>query len=259
MYSNHNTFTGNLFERNVAGAALMYSEDIELSENTFASCRGFRAYGILLQSMDRVTVQSNLIIDNSRGIFVNNSSQNLIQRNDVVDNDLAIQLNGGSDRNSFLRNNFINNLSELLLDVSDRETRWADDSGGNFWSDHSGYDLDRDGTGDLPFSIQNVFQVMESRTPEVRFYLLSPAARILELAENTLPILNLGDARDPAPLMAPLPNRDVPWDVVPAGRSDSSLAWAGFYLCFVLAPLTALTFKRRGRTLNSNRNGKIGG
>ncbi len=257
MYSNHNTFTGNLFESNVAGAALMYSEDIVLTGNTFANCRGFRAYGLLYQSMDRVTARSNLIIDNSRGIFVNNSSQNLIQWNDVVDNDLAIQLNGGSDRNAFLQNNFINNLSELLLDVSDRETQWADESGGNYWSNHSGFDLDADGIGDLPFSIQNVFQIMESGNPEVRFYLLSPAAKILELAESALPILELGDARDPSPLMMPVTNHDVPWEMVTTSQRQSSWAWAGLYACLVLVPVGALTAITRRAPLRPGRPGRV--
>jgi nitrous oxidase accessory protein len=252
MYSNHNTFTNNLFEKNVAGAALMYSEDIELTGNTFAYCRGFRAYGILLQSMDRVTAESNLVIDNSRGVFINNSSQNVIQWNDIVDNDVAIQLKGVSDRNAFLQNNFINNLSELLLDVSDRETIWANEAGGNYWSGHDSYDLDRDGIGDMGVGIQNVFQVMESNTPEVRFYLLSPAAKILEIAENTLPILDLSDARDPSPLMSPMENDAVPWEMLVAGRHDASLGWAGFYLCFALVPLAALALKRRGRCPTSN-------
>jgi len=245
MYSNHNTFKRNLFERNVAGAALMYSEDIALIENTFAQCRGFRAYGILYQSMDHVTAQSNLIIDNSRGIFVSNSTNNLFQENDLVDNDLAIQLNGGSDFNAFLQNNFINNLSDLLQDVGDMEITWANETGGNFWSDHEGYDLDTDGWGDQPFSIQNAFQVMESSTPEVRFYLLSPAAKILELAETTLPILDLGEAQDPSPLMKPSENADVPWEMLVSRETDRALAWAGFYLFLTLAPLAGATWNAR--------------
>ncbi len=245
MYSNHNTFKRNLFERNVAGAALMYSEDIVLAENTFAQCRGFRAYGVLFQSMDHVTAQSNLIIDNSRGIFVSNSTNNLFKENDLVDNDLAIQLNGGSDYNAFLQNNFINNLSELLQDVGDMEITWANENGGNYWSDHGGYDLDRDGWGDQPFRIQNVFQVMESLTPEVRFYLLSPAAKILELAETTLPILDLGEAQDPSPLMKPSENSAVPWEMLASRETDPALVWAGFYLLFTMAPLAGAAWNAR--------------
>ncbi len=246
MYSNYNSFTDNLFERNVAGAALMYSHDIEFTRNTFARCRGFRAYGILYQSMDRVTARDNLILDNSRGIFMNNAGGNLIEGNDVVDNDLAIQLNGGCDGNTFAGNNFINNLSSLLLDVSDRETAWADGQGGNYWSGYDGYDLDRDGIGDVPYSIQNVFQVLESNIPEVRFYLLSPAARILEIAESSLPILELGDARDPLPLMSPAVNDLVPWQMVTGHDQPASALWATAYAAVtVLLFLILMNWSRR--------------
>jgi nitrous oxidase accessory protein len=185
--------------------------------------------------MQGVEVRSNLVLDNSRGIFLNNSDDNLIANNDVVDNDLAIQLNGGCDGNRFVRNNFLDNLSELLLDVSDRETQWADADAGNHWSRYRGYDLDRDGIGDVPFGIQNVFQIMEGKVPEVRFYLLSPAADLLEVAERALPILNLGEAEDPRPLMAPIENREVPW--AEAGTADRrpSPLWAGMYLAVALA------------------------
>ncbi len=230
MYSNDNSFFDNLFENNVAGAALMYSEDIVFARNTFARCRGFRAYGILLQSMSRVTARENLIVDNSRGIFMNNADSCVIESNDVVNNDLAIQLNGGCDGNLFVRNNFINNLSDLLLDVSDLETRWADAGRGNYWSSYHGYDLDRDGIGDLPYPIQNVFQILETRVPEVRFYLLSPAAEVLEAAERALPILRLGDAQDPRPAMFPIANSEVPWTLGGGRALAGSLTLALFFM-----------------------------
>jgi len=248
MYSNENSFSDNLFERNIAGAALMYSEGILFSENTFARCRGYRAYGILLQSMSGVTARSNLILDNSRGLFLNNTDTGRFDGNDIVDNDLAIQLNGGCDNNIFVRNNFLDNLSELLLDVSDRETRWADDDLGNHWSRYRGYDLEGDGIGDVPFSIQNVFQVMETRVPEVRFYLLSPAAEVLRAAEKALPILGLGDVEDPLPAMRPVDNRDVPWDRAGGSVGDPSPLWAAIYLAGAVAPLAALVYlSRTGR------------
>jgi len=250
MYSNHNSFTGNNFEDNVAGAALMYSEDIRFDRNVFARCRGFRAYGILLQSMNDVVATSNLVLDNSRGIFMNNSNNNRIEHNDVVDNDLAVQLNGGCDENIFVRNNFLNNLSELLLDVSDRETKWADDRHGNHWTGYQGYDLDRDGVGDIPYGIQNVFQVMETEVPEVRFYLLSPAAEVLEAAETALPILNFGDAEDPRPLMRAVENTEVPWHRAGTAHGDSSPTWGVLFLVVALLPAAAVmrsTGRRRHR------------
>jgi nitrous oxidase accessory protein len=247
MYSNDNAFSDNLFEHNVAGAALMYSERIRFERNTFARCRGFRAYGILLQSMSEVTSRQNLVLDNSRGIFMNNTDASVFARNDVVDNDLAIQLNGGCDGNRFAANNFLGNLTELLLDVSDLETAWADDDGGNHWSSYRGFDLDRDGIGDVPFGIQNVFQVLESDVPEVRFYLLSPAAEVLRAAEEGLPILRLGDAQDPAPRMRAMANDDVPWERARQAGFEPSPGWAGFYLAGTLLPLGALALLGRSR------------
>jgi len=255
MYSNDNSFYDNLFERNVAGAALMYSEDIVFARNTFARCRGFRAYGILLQSMSRVTATSNLIIDNSRGIFMNNADSNRIERNDVIDNDLAVQLNGGCDDNLLVHNNFINNLSELLLDVSDLETRWADAGGGNHWSRYRGYDLDGDGAGDLPFPIQNVFQVLETKVPEARFYLLSPAAEVLKAAERALPILRLGGAEDPLPSLLPVTNEGVPWEAVDTGQTHGSAVAASLYVAGSALPVACLWFfgRLRRRTLGPAR------
>jgi nitrous oxidase accessory protein len=253
MYSNRNAFTDNMFENNVAGAALMYSEDISISRNTFARCRGFRAYGILLQSMSRVTARDNLVLDNSRGIFLNNADSNLIVDNDVVNNDLAIQLNGGCDNNRFAGNNFIENLSDLLLDVSDRDTEWSDGKSGNYWSRYGGYDLDRDGIGDVTFSIQNIFQVMETKVPEVRFYLMSPAAKVLELAERALPILRLGDAEDPLPLMSPAANADVPWSRAGIAHNERSPLWTMIYAVWAL--LAIILVARPGRSTRMKTGG----
>jgi len=135
-----------------------------------------------------------------------------------------------------VQNNFVNNLSDLLLDVSDRETRWSDESGGNHWSGYQGYDLDRDGIGDVAFDIQNVFQVMEGEIPEIRFYLFSPAAEVLRAAERALPILRSSDAEDPRPLIRAAENEEVPWREAGAANMDSSFASAFFFLLLAILP-----------------------
>jgi nitrous oxidase accessory protein len=240
MYSHYNEFFDNVFDDNVAGAALMYSHNIGFYRNVFARCRGFRAYGILYQSMDHTRAEHNLIMDNSRGIFLNNSGGNTLLHNDVVDNDVAVQMNGGGDANVLARNNFIHNLTELLLDVVQSDIQWTDSTGGNYWTGYDGYDLDGDGIGDIPYTIQNVFQVMENNCPEVRYYLFSPAAEILEVAEKALPIMELGNSRDEAPRIRALANGDVPWQKVRNGRRESSPLAAGVFLMGSTAPLVLL-------------------
>jgi len=245
MYSDENTFSENLFENNVAGAALMYSKKILFSKNVFARCRGFRAYGILYQSVDYTEAWDNLVIDNSRGLFFNNCNFNRFGRNDVIDNDLAIQLMGNGEDNIIQNNNFINNLSNLLVDTKKTRTTWASDSGGNYWSDYKGFDLDGDGIGDVPHKIQNVFQIIESRIPEVRFYLFSPAAEILEIAERSLPIIELGTEIDPQPQFRATKNSNVPWSKTEQFKAASSASSALIYFIGGILPVSFLLYLSR--------------
>jgi nitrous oxidase accessory protein len=247
MYSDDNNFTGNLFEKNVAGAALMYSKRIVFNKNVFARCRGFRAYGIFYQSVDYTKAIDNLVIDNSRGVFFDNCNFNRFENNDVVDNDLAIQLMGNGEDNLIIQNNFINNLSSLVVDSKNTETTWAEESGGNFWSDYQGYDLDGDNLGDVPHKIQNVFQVLETNIPEIRFYLYSPAAEILEIAERSLPILELGTEKDLFPLFRPQKNTNIPWSKTEELKIEASPLFATGYFFVGVMPFFYLLYLSRKR------------
>ncbi len=259
MYSNDNRFVENLFEENIAGAALMYSQRIYFYRNVFARCRGFRAYGILYQSVDYTVAEDNLVIDNSRGLFFSNSNHNQLFRNDIIDNDLAIQLNGNCEENQLAHNNFIGNLSSLLVDANRSRTHWSTDNQGNYWSDYRGYDLNGDGIGDVPHKIQNVFQIVETEVPEVRFYLFSPAAEILEVAERTLPILSLGSEKDPSPLTKPIGNEGVPWnrlDQMTTGRSYTAATL--FLFCSVVPVVSLFHLSRRRRPAHHRHSARSG-
>ncbi len=90
--------------------------------------------------------------------------------------------------------------------------------------------------------------MLESDYPEVRFYLLSPAAEILEVAERALPILELGRARDAEPRLRPVANEGVPWAKVRNGGMERSPAAAAAYLLGSALPLLVLLrISRRGR------------
>lgn len=237
MYSDSNTFENNIFDHNVAGSALMYSRDIKLTNNIFAHCRGMRAYGILLQSVDNCVAENNLILDNTRAIFLDDANYNRIESNDIVQNDLAVQINASCEGNSLIHNNFISNLSEVIMDGSaGATTTWSAGGRGNFWSAYEGYDIDGDGVGDVPYQLQSIFEYLELDYPAVRFYLYSPASQLLAVAEKRLPILRKSTVEDPLPIFKQLPNSDVPWGRLEKYDTRSAPIHCALWIMALLIP-----------------------
>lgn len=237
MYSNENIFEDNLFDYNVAGSALMYSENIHFERNVFAHCRGFRAYGILLQSVDNCTAEGNLVIDNTRGVFLDDSNHNIFKSNDIVQNDLAVQVNASCENNILAGNNFISNLSMAMMDGSAIDNNaWNENGRGNYWSDYNGYDLDFDGLGDIPHDLSSLFEFMESDYPAIRFYLYSPAASLLEAAEKRLPILKRKAVEDDYPVFRIIDNRNASREIRDQHQSAISLAHITMWFLFLILP-----------------------
>jgi nitrous oxidase accessory protein len=204
MNSDDNRFEDNLFERNVAGAAIMYSRRIELRRNAFLHNRGFSSFGILFQDCDEIVAEENFVIDNATGLFIEALRKSAFRRNVIAENDLALQIFSSADQTLFAANNFVENLSPLQIVGKRTTTRWQEGGQGNYWSDYDGYDLDGNGVGDVPHKVQNVFEYLEGNYPRLRLYLSSPAAQALAAAEQTFPIIeNSRGSRetDATPLM----------------------------------------------------------
>ncbi len=215
MYSNVSLFEENLLYGNYAGAALMYSDELTFRRNVFFRNRvGYSALGVLFKDCDRSLAEQNVIADNGVGLFLDNSMHNLFRRNLIIGNDAAIQLFSSALDNTFTENVFIDNLSPLRLVGRRTTTHWSHHRRGNYWDGYTGYDLDGDGIGDLPFRIQNIFQYLEGRHARLRLYLYSPAAQALARAEALFPVIEGSHERDPFPLMRP-PPLDIPERIWP--------------------------------------------
>lgn len=204
MYADSNTFIHNLFADNVAGAAIMYSKHIVFRHNAFVRNRGFASYGILFQDCHNVVADSNVISDNVVGMFFEASTGNFFRHNLVAKNDLALQMFSNSTGNTFTANNFIDNLRLLTLVGKRTESKWQYEGIGNYWSSYKGYDLDGNGTGDVPMKIRDVFGYAEGRNASFRLYLNSPSMQALELALESFPVFVLNEELDTAPLIAPV-------------------------------------------------------
>jgi parallel beta-helix repeat protein len=109
--------------------------------------------GISLSWSFDSTIERNLLNENMQsGISLDNSDDNIILNNTLRNNDLyGVYLSGGSDGNLVFQNRFLNN-SENAID-NGANNNWNNSMIGNYWNDYTGYDLDMDGIGDDPYSI----------------------------------------------------------------------------------------------------------
>lgn len=234
MYSNNNIFEDNEFSYNVAGAAIMYSHDIQLRRNLFIHNRGFSSFGILFQDSDRCLAERNVIADNAVGIFAEALRDSTFSGNLIGENDTSVEIFASAERNRFTRNNFVRNLSPIRLIGEGTTTAWSVAGVGNYWSEYSGYDLDGDGIGDVPFKIQNLFEHLEGNYPRLRIYFDSPAAQVLANAERTFPILETSREADPHPLMKPVAIAGLPLRAQPRSFSWSAAMPASLLLASLI-------------------------
>jgi nitrous oxidase accessory protein len=69
MYSSSNTIIGNVFRDNLAGAVLMFSNDLLLKDNELSgNRRGATGAGILIKDADNIFVEGNRILRNKYGL-----------------------------------------------------------------------------------------------------------------------------------------------------------------------------------------------
>jgi len=113
-------------------------------------------YGIRAVNSANCDFQWNNITNNHPvGVFLNSrpsATRNFtLLGNDVLNNDVGIWL-WNSSGNVIYHNNFFNNAIQVSLHNS-QSNSWDNQFEGNYWSDYSGNDANKDAIGDKPYTI----------------------------------------------------------------------------------------------------------
>lgn len=199
MFSHRCTYENNEFVSNGAGVAVMYTEEVVMRNNRFASNWGGAAYGLLLKDITDSRIERNTFFRNSVGIYAEGASRVTVRDCEFQDNGWAVKIMANSLDNLFTENNFTGNTFDVATNSSQHYSTFES----NYWSAYRGYDLDRDGTGDVPYHPVRLFSLLVEKQPPALMLLRSTFVDLLDLAENAIPSLTPETLVDRSPRMAP--------------------------------------------------------
>jgi len=185
MFSDDCRYSKNIFENNGAGVAVMFTDNVEMTDNIFRNNWGSAAYGLLLKEIYDSKVENNRFESNSIGIYLEASNRISIKENEFINNGWAVKLMANSMDNRFSMNNFIGNTFEVATNSRQHFNTFEN----NYWSQYEGYDLDRDGIGDVPHRPVRLFSLMVERHPQTLVLLHSLLVKVLDMAERLMPAL----------------------------------------------------------------------
>lgn len=197
MYSDSCKYSHNIFTKNGAGVAVMYTKYVEMLNNRFEQNYGAASYGLLLKDITDSKVSNNRFYHNSNGIYIENSNRVVIENNDFIENGWGMKIRSSSTDNLITHNNFISNSFQVAASGRQNASLFSE----NYWSDYNGYDLDKNGFGDVPFRPVNLFSLEVERHPPTIILLHSLFADMLNLVEKIIPTLTPETLVDEKPLM----------------------------------------------------------
>lgn len=197
MFSNNDLYSNNTFENNGAGVAVMFSKFITMKDNVFRKNWGTAAYGMLLKEINDAEIVGNTFEENTIGINIEGSNRIKYTNNNFIGNGWAIRVVGACYTNSFNGNNFLYNSFDISYNSKLNDNVFE----GNFWSSYTGYDLDKDGIGDVPYRPVKLFSYVVNRTPETIVLLRSLFMDIIDFSERVSPVFTPDNLKDDQPLM----------------------------------------------------------
>lgn len=197
MFSHDDEYRSNIFQDNGAGVAVMYTKGVKMTGNRFEDNWGASSYGLLLKDIRDSFIERNQFSKNTVGVYMEGSSRCSFSQNVFKENGWAVKIQANCDDNVFLKNSFLSNTFDmatngsLVLNTVDY----------NYWDHYQGYDLDRDGVGDVPFHPVSLYSMVVEKMPSSVMLWRSFLVYLLDRTEKVAPSITPENLRDNHPVM----------------------------------------------------------
>ncbi|HEY5969023.1 MAG TPA: nitrous oxide reductase family maturation protein NosD [Chitinophagaceae bacterium] len=197
MFSSNDNYFNNTFRNNGAGVAVMYSHKVKMEGNKFEMNWGPSSYGILLKDISDSYIQHNTFFKNSVGIHMEGSSRIDVSKNIFKENGWALKVQASCDDNNFFQNNFFGNSFDVATNGSLVLNKFYN----NYWDKYEGYDLNKDGIGDVPYHPVSMYSMIVEQNPNSLILLRSFMVSLLDNAEKAIPSLASENLIDDKPMI----------------------------------------------------------
>jgi len=197
MFSNDCTYTDNTFAANRAGVAVMYSHGVDMEGNRFEHSWGSGSYGLLLKEITDSHLRRNVFRSNTVGLYAEGTNRLEVTGNEFLANGWGVEVMADAQATEFRHNRFEGNSFDVTTNSASASSRFE----GNFWDRYAGYDLDRDGFGDVPFPPVRLFAFVVQQSEPALILMRSFFVSLLDAAERVAPVLTPQTMVDSRPLM----------------------------------------------------------
>ncbi len=197
MFSNHNVVSHCSYQSNGAGVAIMFSKNMQINQNLFSHNWGPVAYGVLLKEVNDASINNNTFQNNTTAINIEGTNRIKYTHNNFIANGRAINSKGANYLNEVNYNNFISNSFDVVYTGQLNNNNFNS----NYWSEYTGYDLDKNGIGDVPYRPVKLFSYIVSNTPEAIILLRSSLVELMNLSETISPAFIPNNLTDITPMI----------------------------------------------------------
>ena len=120
-----------------------------------------------------------------------------VNKNRFISNGWAMKIQASCMDNTISDNNFLGNT----FDVGTNGSLMLNTFATNYWDKYEGYDLDRNGTGDVPYHPLSLFSVIVEQNPSTMLLFRSFITTLLDRSEKMIPSLTPDNFIDLKPRM----------------------------------------------------------
>ncbi|MEZ4838605.1 nitrous oxide reductase family maturation protein NosD [Flavobacterium sp.] len=200
MFSSNDSYITNIFRNNGAGVAVMFSKDVTMINNYFDENWGASSYGLLLKEISDSYIYTNYFKNNTSGIYMEGTNRIKIEKNVFEGNGWAMKIQASCMDNEIVNNNFQGNT----FDMGTNGSLVLNTFNNNYWDKYEGYDINKDGLGDVPYHPLSLFAVLVEKNPSAMLLFRSFMITLLDKSEKVLPSITPDNFVDNSPLMKPL-------------------------------------------------------